>query len=42
MRWRTSKTVNFRGGFRIEPANILAHQGAHFGVVSHHPSPNVR
>jgi hypothetical protein len=34
--------MNFRDGFRIEPALILAHQGAHSGMVSGRASLNPR
>jgi hypothetical protein len=40
--WWMSKTVNFREGFSDESAHILAHQGGHSGMVSHHSRPNVR
>jgi hypothetical protein len=34
--------MNFRDGFRIEPAHIFAHQGGHSGMVPGRASLNLR
>jgi hypothetical protein len=34
--------LNFRDGFRIEPAHILAHRGGHSGMVSGRSTLNLR
>jgi len=40
--WWTSKTLNFRDGFHIVPAHILAHPGARSGMVSGRSTLNLR
>lgn len=40
--WRMSKTLNFRDGFCIEPAHILAHRGARSGMIFGRSALNLR